>query len=80
MTTQGIVVLVQRYRNGIRGRMKAAVHELLKQYYAIESQFQLGHYDKCVTAIRERHKDDMITVTNAIFSHSQVSKKNLLVC
>lgn len=42
MTTQGIVILVQRYRNGIRGRMKAAVHELLKQYFAVESQFQLG--------------------------------------
>jgi acetyl-CoA carboxylase / biotin carboxylase 1 len=46
LTTQGIVQLVQRYRNGIRGRMKAAVHELLRQYYAVESQFQHGHYDK----------------------------------
>lgn len=43
MTTQGIVQLVQRYRNGIRGRMKAAVHELLRQYYAVESQFQHGN-------------------------------------
>jgi acetyl-CoA carboxylase/biotin carboxylase 1 len=41
-TTQGIVQLVQRYRNGIRGRMKSAVHELLKQYYEVESQFQHG--------------------------------------
>lgn len=79
MTTQGIIVLVQRYRNGIRGRMKAAVHELLKQYYAVESQFQLGHYDKCVTVLREKHKDNMITVTDTIFSHVQVAKKNLLV-
>jgi acetyl-CoA carboxylase / biotin carboxylase 1 len=48
LTTQGIVQLVQRYRNGIRGRMKTAVHELLKQYYEVESQFQqgtsLGHF------------------------------------
>ncbi|XP_055920497.1 acetyl-CoA carboxylase isoform X2 [Eupeodes corollae] len=79
LTTQGIVQLVQRYRNGIRGRMKAAVHELLRQYYEVESQFQHGHYDKCVGLIRERHKDDMLTVVNTIFSHSQVSKKNLLV-
>lgn len=42
MTTQGIVQLVQRYRNGIRGRMKSVVHELLRQYYAVESQFQQG--------------------------------------
>lgn len=79
MTTQGIVQLVQRYRNGIRGRMKAAVHELLRQYYAVESQFQYGHYDKCVAALREKHKDDMAAVVSTIFSHSQVSKKNLLV-
>ena len=42
LTTQGIVQLVQRYRHGIRGRMKSAVHELLRQYYAVESQFQQG--------------------------------------
>lgn len=79
LTTQGIVQLVQRYRNGIRGRMKAAVHELLREYYAVESQFQYGHYDKCVAALREKHKDDMAAVVSTIFSHSQVSKKNLLV-
>ncbi|XP_058834759.1 acetyl-CoA carboxylase isoform X2 [Topomyia yanbarensis] len=79
LTTQGIVQLVQRYRNGIRGRMKAAVHELLRQYYAVECQFQHGHYDKCVGAIRDKHKDNMDTVVSTIFSHSQVAKKNLLV-
>jgi len=72
MTTQGIVQLVQRYRNGIRGRMKTAVHELLRQYYAVESQFQLGHYDKCVSALREKFKDNMAAVTATIFSHGQV--------
>lgn len=42
LQTQGIIQLVQRYRNGIRGRMKAAVHELLRQYYDVESQFLQG--------------------------------------
>ncbi|XP_021953724.1 acetyl-CoA carboxylase isoform X2 [Folsomia candida] len=79
MTTQGIVQLVQRYRNGIRGRMKSAVQELLRNYLAVETQFQHGHYDKCVSALRERHKDDMASVTSAIFSHYQVAKKNALV-
>ncbi|KAL4711329.1 hypothetical protein ACJJTC_019170 [Scirpophaga incertulas] len=79
MSTQALVVLVQRYRNGIRGRMKAAVHDLLKQYYQVESNFQLGSYDKCVVALRDRYKDDMQAVANIIFSHNQVSKKNLLV-
>ncbi|XP_075219792.1 acetyl-CoA carboxylase isoform X3 [Lycorma delicatula] len=79
LTTQGIVQLVQRYRNGIRGRMKSAVHELLRQYYEVESQFQQGHYDKCVSALREKYKDDMAIVTATIFSHGQVAKKNMLV-
>ncbi|XP_050664997.1 acetyl-CoA carboxylase isoform X2 [Leptidea sinapis] len=79
MSTQALVVLVQRYRNGIRGRMKAAVHDLLKQYYQVESNFQLGSYDKCVMALRDKYKDDMQAVANYIFSHNQVTKKNLLV-
>ncbi|XP_053621987.1 acetyl-CoA carboxylase isoform X1 [Plodia interpunctella] len=79
MSTQALVVLVQRYRNGIRGRMKAAVHDLLKQYYQVECNFQLGSYDKCVVTLRDRYKDDMQPVANIIFSHNQVAKKNLLV-
>lgn len=79
LATQGIVQLVQRYRNGIRGRMKTAVHDLLKQYYNVESQFQHGSYDKCVSNLRDKHKDDMGAVTATIFSHGQVAKKNLLV-
>lgn len=77
--TQGIIQLVQRYRNGIRGRMKSAVHELLKQYYDVESQFLHSHYDKCVSLLMEKYKDDMTSVTNTVFSHNQVAKKNLLV-
>lgn len=79
MTTQGIVQLVQRYRNGIRGRMKAVVQDLLKQYLSVELEFQNGHYDKCVALLREKHKDDMATVVSKIFSHLQVSKKNQLI-
>ncbi|XP_017756170.1 PREDICTED: acetyl-CoA carboxylase isoform X1 [Eufriesea mexicana] len=79
LTTQAIVQLVQRYRNGIRGRMKTAVHELLLQYYTVESQFQQGHYDKCVSALIEQYKDDVAMVTAMIFSHNQVTKKNVLV-
>uniref|UniRef100_A0AAR5PDP7 Acetyl-CoA carboxylase n=1 Tax=Dendroctonus ponderosae TaxID=77166 RepID=A0AAR5PDP7_DENPD len=79
LATEGIVQLVQRYRNGIRGRMKVAVQDLLKQYYDVESQFQQGSYDKCVSLLREKHKDDMKAVSETIFSHSQVAKKNLLI-
>ncbi|XP_064490125.1 acetyl-CoA carboxylase-like isoform X4 [Ornithodoros turicata] len=79
MATQGIVQLVQRYRNGIRGRMKNVVQELLRQYLNVEVDFQQGHYDKCVAQLREKHKDNMSAVVDKIFSHLQVAKKNMLI-
>ncbi|KAK7925056.1 hypothetical protein WMY93_007366 [Mugilogobius chulae] len=71
--------LNKKYRSGIRGHMKAVVMDLLRQYLKVEIQFQNGHYDKCVFALREENKGDMANVLNYIFSHAQVTKKNLLV-
>ncbi|XP_012679531.2 acetyl-CoA carboxylase-like isoform X2 [Clupea harengus] len=79
MNTQSIVQLVQKYRSGIRGHMKAAVMDLLRQYLSVEVKFQSGHYDKCVFTLREENKDDLAKVLISIFSHAQVAKKNLLV-
>ncbi|XP_029467592.1 acetyl-CoA carboxylase 1 isoform X2 [Rhinatrema bivittatum] len=79
MNTQSIVQLVQRYRSGNRGHMKAVVMDLLRQYLKVEIQFQHGHYDKCVFSLREENKSELGTVLNYIFSHAQVTKKNLLV-
>ncbi|KAK3798057.1 hypothetical protein RRG08_034617 [Elysia crispata] len=79
MTCQGIVQLVQRYRNGIRGHMKSVVQELLRHYLRVELQFQQGSYDKCATSIRERNKDDMLAVVQTIFSHVAVQQKNTMV-
>ncbi|XP_041957093.1 acetyl-CoA carboxylase isoform X3 [Alosa sapidissima] len=79
MNTQSIVQLVQRYRSGIRGYMKSVVLDLLKRYLQVEVQFQQAHYDKCVINLREQYKPDMAPVLQFIFSHAQVSKKNILV-
>uniref|UniRef100_A0A4W6GBA3 acetyl-CoA carboxylase n=1 Tax=Lates calcarifer TaxID=8187 RepID=A0A4W6GBA3_LATCA len=79
MNTQSIVQLVQRYRSGIRGYMKSVVLDLLRRYLQVEMQFQQAHYDKCVINLREQHKPDMSPVLEYIFSHAQVSKKNILV-
>lgn len=38
-----------------------------------------AHYDKCVINLREQYKPDMSPVLEYIFSHAQVSKKNILV-
>lgn len=40
---------------------------------------QTAHYDKCVVNLREQYKPDMSPVLDYIFSHAQVSKKNILV-
>ncbi|KAM9858236.1 acetyl-CoA carboxylase 2 isoform 2-T2 [Aulostomus maculatus] len=79
INTQSIVQLVQRYRSGVRGYMKSVVLDLLKRYLQVEIQFQQAHYDKCVINLREQHKPDMSPVLEYIFSHAQVSKKNVLV-
>ncbi|XP_060048534.1 acetyl-CoA carboxylase 2 isoform X2 [Erinaceus europaeus] len=79
MNTQSIVQLVQRYRSGTRGYMKAVVLDLLRRYLQVEHYFQQAHYDKCVINLRERLKPDMSQVLHCIFSHAQVAKKNQLV-
>ncbi|KAM6297727.1 acetyl-CoA carboxylase 2 [Aegotheles albertisi] len=79
MNTQSVVQLVQRYRSGIRGYMKAVMLDLLRRYLQVETQFQHAHYDKCVISLREQCKPDMTPVLESIFSHAQVAKKNLLV-
>uniref|UniRef100_A0A4W5QEN6 Acetyl-CoA carboxylase beta n=1 Tax=Hucho hucho TaxID=62062 RepID=A0A4W5QEN6_9TELE len=79
MNTQSIVQLVQRYRSGIRGYMKSVVLDLLNRYLQVEIQFQQAHYDKCVINLREQYKPNMTPVLESIFSHAQVSKKNILV-
>ncbi|XP_051749567.1 acetyl-CoA carboxylase 2 isoform X6 [Ctenopharyngodon idella] len=79
MNTQSIVQLVQRYRSGVRGYMKSVVLDLLRRYIQVEMQFQQAHYDKCVINLREQYKPDMTPVLECIFSHAQVSQKNILV-
>uniref|UniRef100_D3ZBE2 acetyl-CoA carboxylase n=1 Tax=Rattus norvegicus TaxID=10116 RepID=D3ZBE2_RAT len=82
MNTQSIVQLIQRYRSGTRGYMKAVVLDLLRRYLNVEHHFQQGkrhHPQLCVINLREQFKPDMTRVLDCIFSHSQVAKKNQLV-
>jgi acetyl-CoA carboxylase/biotin carboxylase 1 len=78
-TVSGIVQLVQRYRNGIKGHMKSVIQSLLKQYLAVESVFQHPNYDKCINNLREIHIENMQEVLNIVFSHANFSNKNHLV-
>lgn len=78
-TVSGIVQLVQRYRNGIKGHMKAVIQSLLKQYLEVEKKFQRGNYDRCINNLREENKDNMQKVLSVIFSHANYYNKNTLV-
>uniref|UniRef100_A0A5S6QG58 Acetyl-CoA carboxylase n=1 Tax=Trichuris muris TaxID=70415 RepID=A0A5S6QG58_TRIMR len=80
MSTHGLLSVVQRYRDGIRGHMKLVLQELFLRYLNVEKHFQQQLYDKSVHALRESLKDgDMRRVTNAIFSHFQLPKKNQVI-
>jgi hypothetical protein len=48
---QGILQLLQFYRNGIKGHTKAVIQDLIKQYLSIESLFQHSNYDKSITKL-----------------------------
>jgi acetyl-CoA carboxylase/biotin carboxylase 1 len=78
-TIQSLVQLVQRYRNGIKGHMKTVITDLIKNYLNIETLFQYGQYDKCLTQLRDKHKIDMHKVVEIVFSHANYNSKNTLV-
>ncbi|CAF3390706.1 unnamed protein product [Rotaria sp. Silwood1] len=78
-TIQSLLQLVQCYRNGIKGHMKAVITDLIRNYLNIETLFQYGQYDKCLTLLRDKHKIDMSKVVEIIFSHANYNSKNTLV-
>ena len=79
LTTQAVVQLVSRYRNGTRGHMKLVVEGLLRDYLEVESHFQAHQYDACVMRLRERWPKDMGRVCQALYSHQQIAPKNRLI-
>ena len=78
-TVSSLVQLVQRYRTGIKGHMKAVITDLIRNYLNIETLFQYGQYDKCLTQLRDKHKIDMHKVVEIVFSHANYNSKNALV-
>ncbi|CAF0807590.1 unnamed protein product [Adineta steineri] len=78
-TVQALIQLVQRYRNGIKGHMKTVITDLIRNYLNIETLFQYGQYDKCLTQLRDKHKIEMHKVVEIVFSHANYNSKNALV-
>ena len=78
MTAAQLMQLVQRYRGGTRGHMRIVVDELLRCYLRTEQHFLAHQYDKCVMMMKDEVKDNA-QVTQMIFSHQHVAKKNQLV-
>lgn len=76
---QSLVQLIQRYRNGIKGHTKAVITDLIRNYLNIETLFQYGPYDKCLTQLRDKHKIEMHKVVEIVFSHANYNSKNALV-
>ncbi|XP_062514869.1 acetyl-CoA carboxylase-like [Corticium candelabrum] len=79
MNMMGVIKLIQRYREGIRGHMKNVLLSFFKEYLRVESAFNHGNYDVCVARLRDSHKDDMAAVVGFVLSHQQVARKNALI-
>ena len=78
-TVQSLVQLVKRYRNGIKGYMRAVITDLIRHYLNIETLFQYGLYDKCLIQLRDRHKIELHKVVEIVFSHANYNAKNALI-
>jgi biotin carboxylase/biotin carboxyl carrier protein len=77
MNTNGITQLLQRYRNGSKGRMRTEIINLLKEYHRVEEPFQDGH-DKGVAKLLLDHNDDCMKVAEDIFAHYYIHGRNEL--
>ena len=72
-TVQSLVQLVLRYRNGIKGHMKTVITDLIRNYLNMETLFQYGQYDKCLTQLRDKHKIEMHKVVRKSFSLMRIT-------
>lgn len=61
----------------MRGKTKAVILELLKEYHRVEEAFQNG-YENGVAILRKQHSDDFAKVTADIFAHYYISGRNKL--
>lgn len=67
----------QIYLEKVKGHKPENCFNNKKKYNSLI--LMTAHYDKCVINLREQYKPDMTPVLEGIFSHAQVSKKNVLV-
>ena len=79
LTVQPLMELCSVYKNGVKGQMRKAVCELLEAYLDVERLFQVGHYDKVVSTMCQRHKDDIDLVVARVFAHTQYRNRNILI-
>ncbi len=61
----------------MRGRTKAVILDLLKEYHRVEEAFQEG-YEKGVQILRKQHSEDMSKVAADIFAHYYIVGRNRL--
>ncbi len=73
LTLQPLMELCSVYKNGVRGQLRKAVCELLETYLEVERLFQVGHYDKVVSTMCQKHKGDTDLVVAQVFAHTKVN-------
>eukprot|EP00095_Tigriopus_kingsejongensis_P004246 maker-scaffold711_size108467-snap-gene-0.33 protein:Tk04246 transcript:maker-scaffold711_size108467-snap-gene-0.33-mRNA-1 annotation:"hypothetical protein DAPPUDRAFT_222043" len=79
LTIQPIIELCNRYKQGVKGQMKHTICDLIQRYLEVEKLFQVGHYDKVVSTMREMNKDNIDLVVERVFAHTQYRNRNILI-
>ena len=79
LTLQPLIELCSRYKNGVKGQMISAVSALITRYLEVEKLFQVGHYDKVISTLRQLNKDNIDVVVDRVFAHTQYKNRNMLI-
>ena len=79
LTLQPLIELCSKYKNGVKGQMISAVSALITRYLDVEKLFQVGHYDKVISTMRQSNKDNVDPIMERVFAHTQYKNRNLLI-
>lgn len=77
--TKDIILLVHQYRNGLRGYMRTAIHELLHKFYDNESQFESNDLAQSISLLQQKHGNNNLATIGSIFAYMEVTKRSCLI-
>lgn len=77
--TKDIILLVHQYRNGLRGYMRSAIHELLYKFYDNESQFESNELPQSISLLQQKNGNNNLATIGSIFAYMEVKRRSILI-